>query len=185
VIPTGTHTLRALTDENKWIAESNETNNELSQSITIGATDTTAPDVALTAPADGATVSGTTVTVSATATDAVGVVGVQFKVDGENLLAEDLESPYEVIWNTTTFTNGLHTLTATARDAAGNSASADVRTVTVNNAVPDTIPPTVSITAPEDGRGVPGNVTISANATERYNPKLWMGGMREAAYPSA
>lgn len=166
VIPAGTHTLRALTDENEWIAESNETNNELSQSITIGASDTTAPAVELTAPADLATVSGTTVTVSATATDAIGVVGVQFKLDGANLLAEDLELPYEVVWNTTMATNGSHTLTATARDAAGNSASAAIRTVTVDNAVPDTIPPTVSITAPADGSGVTGNVMISANAAD-------------------
>ena len=63
--------------------------------------DTTAPTVSLTAPADGATVSGT-VTLSATATDNVGVAGVQFKLDGTNLGAEDTSSPYSVSWNTTT-----------------------------------------------------------------------------------
>ena len=50
--------------------------------------DTTAPTVSLTAPADGATVSGT-VTLSATASDNVGVAGVQFLVDGTQLGAED------------------------------------------------------------------------------------------------
>ena len=80
--------------------------------------DTTAPTVSLTAPANGATVSGT-VTLSATASDNVGVVGVQFLVDGGQL-AEDTSSPYSVSWNTTTVANGTHTLTALALDAAGN-----------------------------------------------------------------
>ena len=48
----------------------------------------------MTAPAGGATVRGTT-TVTATATDDnVGVVGVQFKLDGANLGAEDTTAPY-------------------------------------------------------------------------------------------
>ena len=61
--------------------------------------DTTAPTVSITAPANGATVSGT-VTVSATASDNVGVVGVQFLLDGANLGAEDTSSPYSISWNT-------------------------------------------------------------------------------------
>jgi len=83
--------------------------------------DTTAPTAALTAPADGATVSGTTVTVSAAASDNVGVAGVQFKLDGVSLGAEDTSSPYAIAWNTTTAVNGSHTLTAVARDGAGNT----------------------------------------------------------------
>ena len=38
--------------------------------------------VSITAPASGATVSGTAVTVAATASDNVGVAGMQFKLDG-------------------------------------------------------------------------------------------------------
>jgi hypothetical protein len=82
-----------------------------------GTSDTTAPTVAMTAPANGATVSGTSVTVSATATDNVGVAGLQFKVDGVNLGAEDTAGPYTATWNTTTSSNGSHTLTAVARRA--------------------------------------------------------------------
>jgi len=87
----------------------------------------------VTAPANGATVSGTTVAVSATAADNVGVAGVQFKVDGANLGAEDTVSPYSVTWNTTAVANGSHTLTAVARDAAGNTTTAPPVTVTVSN----------------------------------------------------
>jgi hypothetical protein len=95
--------------------------------------DTTAPTVSMTAPANNATVSGTSVTVSATASDNAAVVGVQFKLDGANLSAEDTSSPYSITWNSTTATNGMHTLTAVARDAAGNTTTATSITVTVNN----------------------------------------------------
>jgi hypothetical protein len=96
--------------------------------------DTTAPAVSFTAPA---TVSGT-VTLSATATDNAGgsgVAGVQFKLDGANLDTEDTSppNPYSVSWNTSTVTNGTHTLAAVARDAAGNITTSAPVTVTVAN----------------------------------------------------
>src|SRR5213078_1466981 len=142
-IPNGTHTIMAFADDVNRFAESNETNNKLSQLITVGAPDTQAPTVSVTAPADGATVSGAAVTVSATAADNVGVAGVQFKLDGTtNLGAEDTTFPYSVAWNSTTATNGLHTLTAVARDAAGNTTTSAGVSVTVNNtgpALPDVI----------------------------------------------
>jgi YD repeat-containing protein len=71
------------------------------------------------------------VTLTATASDNVGVAGVQFLVDGTPLAAEDTAAPYSASWNTTTATNGTHTLTALARDAAGNTTTSTV-TVTVD-----------------------------------------------------
>src|SRR5205823_5541811 len=143
IIPNGTHTITAFADDVNRFAESNETNNKLSQLITVGAPDTQAPTVSVTAPANGATVSGAAVTLSATAADNVGVAGVQFKLDGTtNLGAEDTTFPYSVAWNSTTATNGLHTLTAVARDAAGNTTTSAGVSVTVNNtgpALPDVI----------------------------------------------
>ena len=47
--------------------------------------DTTRPSVAITAPASGTSVAGTAVSVSASASDDVGVVGVQFLLDGAAL----------------------------------------------------------------------------------------------------
>jgi hypothetical protein len=98
-------------------------------------TDTTKPTVSISAPANGSTVSGTT-TLSASASDNVGVTGVQFKVDGANLGAEDASGPYSASWNTTSFSNGTHAVTATARDAAGNSTTSAPVNVTVSNAGP-------------------------------------------------
>ena len=99
---------------------------------TNSTTNTTPPTVALTAPASGSTVSGTT-TVSANATDNVGVASVQFTLDGANLGSALTTSPYQVSWDTTTATNGAHTLSAVARDAAGNVGNAPGVSVTVSN----------------------------------------------------
>src|SRR5439155_482288 len=123
--------------------------------------DTTAPTVSVTAPAGGSTVSGTT-TVTASASDNVGVVGVQFKLDGANLGLEDTTTPYSVSWDTTTASNASHTLTAIARDAAGNTTTAAAVTVTVFN---DTTAPTTAITAPSSGATVSGTTTITASAS--------------------
>src|SRR4030095_8095902 len=120
----------------------------------------------ITAPASGATVSGAAVAVSAAAADNVGVAGVQFKLDGANLGAEDTTAPYSVTWNSTGTSNGSHTLTALARDAPGNTNTSTPVSVTVNNPA-DTNPPTVSITAPVSGATVSGlAVTVSATASD-------------------
>jgi hypothetical protein len=100
-----------------------------------GPPDTTAPTVLMTAPAAAATVSGSAVTVSATASDNVGVAGVQFKVDGANLGAEDTSGAYSLVWDTSAVPNGSHTLAAIARDAAGNTTTSAPVTVTVANVV--------------------------------------------------
>src|SRR5205809_987113 len=83
-------------------------------------------------PSSGSTVSGA-VTVTASASDNVGVAGVQFRLDGSNLGGEDTSSPYSVSWSTTAASNGSHTLTARARDAAGNATTSSTVTVTVFN----------------------------------------------------
>src|SRR5712691_8498628 len=132
--------------------------------------DTTPPTVSITSPAAGATGSGTT-SLTASASDNVGVAGVQFRIDGANFGAEDTTAPYSISWNTGSASNGSHSITAVARDAAGNRSpvSAPV-TVTVNNAPPpppaDTTPPTVSITAPANGATVKGTVTVTASASD-------------------
>lgn len=124
--------------------------------------DLIAPTVTVTAPASGATVSGT-VSVLANASDNVGVASVAFALGGVSL-GTDSSSPYSVHWNTTTAANGAHTLTATATDSTGNSASAQV-TVTVNNFA-DTTAPTVAITSPTSGASINRTVSVSVNTAD-------------------
>jgi hypothetical protein len=89
------------------------------------------PAVSLAVPAAGATLTGT-VPVQATITNTVGVVKVEFYLDGV-LRATSAVAPYVWSFDTTTAGNGTHTLSAWAYGAAGNVGRASV-TVTTNNA---------------------------------------------------
>ena len=71
-----------------------------------GAVDTQSPTVSVTAPANGATVSGN-VTVSANATDNLAVTKVEFLVDG-SLAATVGASPYTFVWDTAGVANRDH-----------------------------------------------------------------------------
>jgi subtilisin-like proprotein convertase family protein len=142
IVPNGTHVIKAYVNDVNRFAESDTTNNQLSQTITVGSNETTPPSVAISSPVDGASISGTSVTVSANASDNVGVVGVQFKLDGSDLGAEITTSPYNIVWNTVGTSNGNHTLTAVARDASGNTATSSSVMINVDNsssALPDVI----------------------------------------------
>jgi hypothetical protein len=127
--------------------------------------DLTPPSLALTSPANGATVSGSAVTVSANASDNVGVVGVQFKLDGANLGVEETTTPYSVNWNTTAVADGAHVLTALARDAAGNQTTASAVSVLVSNSAPITPTVTVAATDPNASRVGPDNGTFTITRT--------------------
>ena len=96
-----------------------------------GGGDTTPPTTSITAPANGATVSGT-VSVTASASDDVGVTSVEFYIDG-SLVATDTTSPYSYSWNTTAVANGSHSIYSRASDAAGNSGTSATVNVTVSN----------------------------------------------------
>jgi WD40 repeat protein len=128
------------------------------------AADTTPPTVAITSPASGATVSGT-ITVTASASDNIGVVGVQFKYNGINFDGEDLTPPYSATAYTDNVPNGTYTLTAVARDAAGNQRTSAPVTVTVAN---DHTRPTVAITSPASGATVSGTITVTADASDNF-----------------
>jgi len=126
--------------------------------------DTTPPTTAVTAPANGGTISGTT-TVTASASDNVGVTTVEFYLDNV-LQSADTTSPYSWVWNTTTSANGAHSLTSKAYDAAGNVGTSVAVNATVNN---DTTPPATSITAPANGATVSGTTTVTASALDNVS----------------
>ena len=116
----------------------------------VGAPDVTPPLVSISNPANNAEVNGV-ISVTANASDDRGVVGVQFKLDGSNLGAEDTSSPYSVSWDTSGSPTGSHVLTAVARDAAGNTTTSDPITVNVKRSV------NVSVSRPSD---VGGTTTV-------------------------
>ncbi|MDT7041966.1 fibronectin type III domain-containing protein [Candidatus Nitronereus thalassa] len=127
-------------------AEENTSASSAAASVTTPALpDTTPPTVSITAPTSGATVQGT-VTVTATASDNVGVLGVQFQLDGQNLGNEDTTNTYSAAWDTSATSAGPHTLTAIVRDAAGNSTTSSPVIITIDNGGNSTNPGPLAIT---------------------------------------
>ena len=149
----------------------------IATATTPAVSDTAPPSAAVTAPVPGSVVSGN-VTLSASATDNVGVAAVQFLLDGANLGVEDTTAPYSMAWDTTSVSNGVHTLQARARDAAGNSATSSTSvTVTVSNS---TAPPPAGRIAGwafNESLGTTVNdVTGNGNAATFQDNPTWTAG---------
>jgi len=92
------------------------------------------PTVTITSPPGQATISGQQ-TITVDARDNIGVVSVTFFIDGRNV-GEDTSAPFTLVLDTTTLANGNHTLSVTARDAAGNQASSSITVNVRNNRTP-------------------------------------------------
>jgi len=97
-----------------------------------GPTDT-APSVSITNPANGATVSSTVI-VTANVSDDNGVTQVEFFVDGASI-GVDTSAPFESSWDTTTYSEGTHSISAIATDTIGQTGNSSVG-VTVQNTAP-------------------------------------------------
>lgn len=164
----GVHTLYAR-------ARDTAGNSTTSPTITVTVNNTTGnpdkenPSVSFVSPSQNGSISGSAANISVSASDNVGVAGVQFKLGTQFIGAEDTVSPYSLAWDTTVTANGTYTLSAIARDVAGNTSIA-TRNIVINNYVPpapDTILPTVSFTAPSNNSNVAGAaVGLSASATD-------------------
>jgi hypothetical protein len=146
-----------------------------------GGGDTTLPATSITAPLAGATVSGTT-TVTASASDNVGVTKVEFNLDGV-LQSTDTSSPYSWSWNTVGATNGSHSLTSKAFDAAGNTRTSTAVSVTVSNtALPTDVSnwkivqanSAITFNIPA-GTSIPANgyLVVGRNATKAQFQTFW------------
>ncbi len=122
-----------------------------------------APTVALTAPASGATVvSGSTVTFTATATDSDGGIAKVEFFQGSTLIGTASTSPYSFSW--TSVPVGTYSLTAKATDYLGAvTTSASVTLNVITNAAP-----TIALTAPVNNASVvaPATVNITASASD-------------------
>jgi len=124
--------------------------------------DTTAPSVNWQAPTAGATVKGNVDGSScvANASDASGVDRVVMKVDGATLNTE-ISAPWNCHFDTTKFTNGSHTLSATAFDDVGNSRTASVTVDVANLSAPSSTPTPTPEPAPSPS---PGGMIVGLDA---------------------
>jgi hypothetical protein len=116
--------------------------------------DTTPPTISITSPLSGSTVSGN-VTVSGTASDNVGVTGVQVRVDSGSFSSATGTNNWTFGIDTTTLSNGSHTVSAQAMDAAGNLSAIATITMNVNNSPPPPAPSSLcSSTPPPPASGI-------------------------------
>ena len=156
-----------LTNANHTLtAVATDSNNVSTTSVQVqfSVSNKSAPAVSITAPAAAGVVSGTSVTVTASATAATGLTisSVQFKLDNTNLgQPVSGPGPYASTFDSTTLTNGAHTVSATATDSAGSSTTSASVSITVNNIVP----PKVAISSPAGGATISGQTTVTATAT--------------------
>jgi beta-glucanase (GH16 family) len=82
-------------------------------------------------PSSYAVISGNSVPISVSAQDNVAISKVQFKM-GSTTIGVENSSPYNITFDSTKFTDGYGTITATAYDTSGNSTSYFV-TVNISN----------------------------------------------------
>lgn len=123
--------------------------NTASRGSTKPSRDNTAPSVAITSPANGSSVSGT-VTISISASDNVGISSVLLSING-GLYKSWTSGSYSTTW--TPNADGNYTLTATAKDAAGNSSSHSIvvsksTTIVVNPPTTTTLPSSFIMATP-------------------------------------
>src|SRR5262249_11937458 len=102
------------------------------------------------------------------ASDNIGVAGVKFFDGASQIGAEITSGAFQTTWDTTLVADGAHTLTAVARDGAGNTASSAPVSVTVNNRV--TVPNVQGMlqadaTAAITAASLVPSVTTSSSAT--------------------
>jgi len=138
------------------------------------------PTVSLDSPTDGATLASV-VTLTATASDDVGVVAVAFALDGAPL-GEDTtpDDGFTLSWDPATTTAEQHTLSATARDAAGREATAQI-TVDASPAAPG---PPVILTPPDGYVGADAALDVTGTLDSGASPTLYVDGVATAAVPS-
>jgi len=126
----------------------------------VTAIESVLPVVSISNPGNNAKVSNT-VDVMSSASDNIGVVKVEYYVNGTLKETNDAE-PYLFSWDTLAVAPGVYSISAKAYDAAGNVGDS---TVTVN-VVNDVTSPTIFYTTPVQGSSVSGTINVSCNASD-------------------
>jgi len=177
--PNGAHTLTA-----KAYDDAGNVTQSATAAVTVD--NTGPPSAAVTAPSEGSTASGST-TVTATASDDVGVTKVEFFSDG-NRFGTDTTAPYSAVWNTldplSTAYDGPHKLTVRAYDTSGQVTSSAERSVTVDNTTGTKYSASFDLNAPGPADDVmPPWMTANTSATVPVQDPYSSGGRTLSSGP--
>lgn len=130
------------------------------------AADTKPPTISLASSSSNVTAAGS-ITLTATATDNVGVTKVEF-YEGTNLLGSTAAAPFTTSISYDNSKNGTHSYSAKAYDAAGNVGTSSAVSVVVNipKSTGDTTPPMISLASSSSNVTSAGSITLTATATD-------------------
>jgi subtilisin family serine protease len=178
------------------VSSSSTANNHLLYSGFVGGTPgDSPPTVAITSPAEGATLSGATMLV-ASASDDVGVTQVAF-YHGSTHIGTDTSSSggWSVTWNTTTLADGPYMLTARATDTAGQTTTSASVGVTVANSSGGGDDGTFSLAlnGSASNQGSTWTATVTITATDSTGAPVvgvtvngtWAGGTNDSCLTAA
>ena len=152
-VPAGNHSLTAK-------ATDNQNNVVTSSAVQITSIADSPPVVLITAPLNNAKIpAGSSLTISAKASDVNGSIKKVEFFNGARKLGEDLTEPYTFVWNNVPA--GGHTLTAKATDNQNSVATSTVVKITAGS----NTPPLVNITNPLNHASFEPGATIVIEAT--------------------
>lgn len=140
------------TDQAGNVTTVDQTHSTLGASLKLRVKEKVAPVISITAPSAGAYITNTTPTIEFSVTDADSGVNsgtIAVTIDGtaiSSVTKTAITGGYKCTCTPEAFKDGAHTISVTASDNDGNAASAKPSSFTV-----DTVPPTLSVTAPTDG----------------------------------
>jgi hypothetical protein len=97
----------------------------LTTACTLEPSDTSAPTVVISSPADNTTLADTSVTITGTASDNFGIARLEYTLNGGAPITLGASTGFS--FNLTALPEGTHTVTVSATDAAGNTGQDRVR----------------------------------------------------------
>ena len=140
------------TDQAGNVTTVDQTHSTLGTSLKLRVKEKVAPVISITAPSSGAYITNTTPTIEFTVTDedsGVSSETIAVTIDGtaiSSVTKTAITGGYKCTCTPAALKDGAHTISVTASDNDGNAASAKTSSFTV-----DTVPPTLSVTAPAEG----------------------------------
>jgi aryl-phospho-beta-D-glucosidase BglC (GH1 family) len=135
----------------------------ISSAVTVKVNAPLPPTISITSPANNASFTApANITITATATSASGSINNVKFLNGTTIIGVDSIAPYNFVWSNVTA--GIYSITASATDNYGASATSSAVILKVNAPAP----PTVSITSPANNAGftTPVTITIAASASD-------------------
>ena len=162
-VPNGTYSLQS-------VATDVDASTDTSEPITV-TVNNQPPSTAVLIPAGGATVSGSTALLDASASSAAGIASLIYEVSGNGLTDQVVATGtltyygWLAQWNTTALPNGTYDIQSVATDSVAESTTSAPVSVTVDNA-----PPSTAVLIPSDGATQSGTAALldasaSANVT--------------------